>query len=74
MKKIDRRTFEDVLKAIEESELDVDKVLEAARLKRCENGKNKLDADQKENVIMMAIICATMLIFVTVLCTLFALG
>lgn len=46
-----KRDFDDVVKQIESSEKDVDKVLGAARLERHEGAPRYLSAEQKVNLL-----------------------
>lgn len=51
-----QRMFDEVVKAIEKSEIDVDKVLKAARLQRNESSGSKLNAEQKMGIIVGAFV------------------
>lgn len=51
MNKNDERKFMDVVQSIVQSEADVDKILEAAKLNRNERPDNRLSAEQKMELI-----------------------
>lgn len=64
MKKEDRN-FEKVIEAIKNAEIDVDRVLEAAKLQRNEQQSRKLTAEQKASVIeTVALILGLLTFFV----------
>ena len=51
MARKDSRYFEDVIEAIKDAEIDIDKFLEAARLDRRERESRRLTNEQKMNII-----------------------
>lgn len=55
MARKDSRYFEDVIEAIKDAEIDIDKFLEAARLDRQERESRRLTSEQKANVIYFAL-------------------
>lgn len=64
MKKEERK-FEEVIEAIKNAEIDVDRVLEAAKLQRNEQQSHKLTAEQKASVIeTVALILGLLTFFV----------
>lgn len=68
MSKKDERKFLEVVKSIRESENDVDKILEAARLMRHEDANHRLSGEQKYYIILCSIICTCVVAVLSVLC------
>lgn len=62
MKK-DERKFEEVIETIKNAEIDVDRLLEAARLQRQEEQSRRLSAEQKMTIILCLIGMLTILCF-----------
>lgn len=71
-KHTDTRLFEDVVKAIENAELDVDAVLKAARLTR--NPKNRINMDAGDIALIIVVSAFALLILGVIGSLLFSIG
>lgn len=71
MQKQDERKFVEVVQSIVQSEKDVDKILEAAKLDRHERPDNRLSAEQKVGLIETGILASLPVVILAMFALLF---